>query len=190
MDYLKTYLDIKNDYQKKRIPYSVLLNTLEWKEKRKLIIHRENNTCQICKNRCADDYILIFKGNFVSKVPAVIKEVSKKNIDAFGDDFDSISLELIEQEIPLIAHVHHTYYVLNKLPWEYPNGDLMLVCHKCHTEIHETTEINIYIDNKNGKTINLTHCKKCKGSGYLPEYNYYQNGLCFSCGGSCYEEWK
>jgi hypothetical protein len=66
----------------------------------------------------------------------------------------------------------------------------MLVCHKCHTEIHETSDIKVYKQNKDGEFLNLTTCKKCKGSGYLPEYNYFHNGVCFSCLGSCFEEWK
>lgn len=33
-------------------------------------------------------------------------------------------------------HVHHSYYVKGKMPWQYPIGSLILVCEQCHGVIH------------------------------------------------------
>ena len=35
----------------------------------------------------------------------------------------------------------------------------------------------------NGISHSSTYCFRCGGRGYLPEYNYYMNGVCFSCMG-------
>lgn len=33
-------------------------------------------------------------------------------------------------------HVHHLEYVHGKSPWEYPDGVLMVLCKRCHDEVH------------------------------------------------------
>jgi len=42
-----------------------------------------------------------------------------------------------------ILQIHHTKYVAKKKPWEYSNSDLITLCSKCHTEIHNTVKIKI-----------------------------------------------
>lgn len=34
------------------------------------------------------------------------------------------------------THVHHIYYDPNKLPWEYSHADVVLLCWKCHQDLH------------------------------------------------------
>lgn len=34
-------------------------------------------------------------------------------------------------------HVHHKYYVLEKLPWQYPGKALITLCKKCHQLEHK-----------------------------------------------------
>lgn len=34
-------------------------------------------------------------------------------------------------------HVHHQYYISNRLPWEYPAGMLITLCEKCHAKEEE-----------------------------------------------------
>jgi hypothetical protein len=58
----------------KPIPYYILLTSQEWQNKRNEIIIRERNTCQVCNSRCADDYVLEARGNFVCEVPATVEE--------------------------------------------------------------------------------------------------------------------
>jgi len=34
-------------------------------------------------------------------------------------------------------NVHHQYYVLGRLPWQYPNDALITLCEVCHGREHE-----------------------------------------------------
>lgn len=38
--------------------------------------------------------------------------------------------------------VHHLRYIEGREPWEYDDGDLVTLCHKCHEKLHN--EINFY----------------------------------------------
>lgn len=79
-------------------------------------------------------------------------------------------------------HVHHKYYQKGLLPWEYPNEALTTLCWHCHEKLHENTEVDIY--DEKGKLIGSKQsCYKCHGAGFLPEYSYYKNGICFACNG-------
>lgn len=40
-----------------------------------------------------------------------------------------------------ILHVHHKYYVLNVMPWEYPNNALITLCNICHKKEHLTNKL-------------------------------------------------
>lgn len=40
--------------------------------------------------------------------------------------------------------VHHTYYIDEKLPWEYPDSALITLCSSCHKELHENSEVPVY----------------------------------------------
>ena len=84
-------------------------------------------------------------------------------------------------------HIHHTYYQLGKLPWEYPDVSLVTVCWKCHEKIHATQEIP-YLDINGLQIGNLTPCNRCKSAGYFPEYRHVENGICFRCRGKRFEE--
>ena len=86
-------------------------------------------------------------------------------------------------------HVHHKLYVKSRLPWEYPDSDLVTLCNWCHWELHEHTIIPVYQEEDNGELVNLnyTPCQRCNGAGVLPEYNHVENGICFKCNGSRYE---
>lgn len=84
-------------------------------------------------------------------------------------------------------HIHHTYYQDEKLPWEYPNESLMVLCWKCHESLHKQCKIPRL--NEKGQIISeLTPCLRCFGMGYFPEYLHVENGICFRCRGARYEE--
>jgi hypothetical protein len=51
--------------------------------------------------------------------------------------------------------VHHAYYDLTKMPWDYPDNSLLTLCHDCHAE-----ETNLLKEYKNIKSSR-------KGSGNL-----------------------
>jgi hypothetical protein len=90
------------------------------------------------------------------------------------------------KKFSLSNHVHHNYYIKDKLPWEIDDNGLVTVCQNCHINIHQTTEIKIYKYNngllEESPNTNCV-CMKCNGSGYLPQYDYYENGICFECKG-------
>ena len=82
-------------------------------------------------------------------------------------------------------NVHHRYYVKDKLPWEYPDEALVTLCEDCHKKLHESCHVPIY-SSENDITNPLGYavtCDRCGGSGYLPQYNHVQHGICFKCGG-------
>lgn len=85
--------------------------------------------------------------------------------------------------------VHHNKYIEKRKPWEYDDNDLITVCRDCHEQIHATTTIKVYsYINPNIEIKNLTPCRKCNGHGYFPEFTHIQNGICFRCFGSQYDE--
>jgi len=192
MEKFKPYAEIVYDYKNIKIPYNILLTANEWREKRESIIKRETNICQVCHNRCMDEYILKIVNNFVLNVPAIYDEIiiEKDYIDQFSGEiqfsYEETIIKLVEQSEPRIPHVHHKHYVLNHLPWEYFDDDLMLVCHICHSKIHETEIINVYSDHSKKQILKFEICSKCNGAGHLREYHYHQNGVCFSCNGVRY----
>ena len=78
-------------------------------------------------------------------------------------------------------NIHHKYYLAGYKPWEYNNDALVTLCEDCHQKRHQQTSIPVY---KSGRICRcLSSCSRCGGSGYLSEYSYYKDGICFECGG-------
>jgi hypothetical protein len=82
-------------------------------------------------------------------------------------------------------HIHHTYYQIDKLPWEYPDSSLQVLCRSCHEEVHRKDPIPI-LDSSGVKIGNYKPCYRCSGAGWFPEYKHVQNGICFACRGTAY----
>ena len=93
------------------------------------------------------------------------------------------------QDSPLLLNVHHKHYIIQHKAWEYEDDDLITLCHECHSKVHQTTGVQTYSEH-NGlmKKIHLTPCSRCNGTGYFPEYNHVENGICFRCRGARFEE--
>jgi hypothetical protein len=186
--------EIKNNYIGTKIPYVVKLTTIEWKLKRDIVSNRENNICEICGEKCMDDWLLKTENGFAKEVPATYEFIieDKEHYDLSGE-IDFIypieTIRLIEQKQVRISNVHHKYYVLEKEPWEYPNEDLMLLCHHCHKTIHQNQQIKIYKDFSKNEWDIVRPCQKCCGTGYLWEYSYWQGGICFDCNGKRFLNW-
>jgi hypothetical protein len=84
-------------------------------------------------------------------------------------------------------NVHHNYYIEGMRPWEYNDDALKTLCKHCHELFHLNNQVNIYT--KDRRLIkNLTPCSRCDGYGILPQYIHIDNGVCYKCWGSCYEE--
>jgi len=84
-------------------------------------------------------------------------------------------------------HVHHKYYQLGLMPWDYPEDALTTVCWICHKELHK--DVKVPLLNEQGIQIStLTPCPRCFGAGMFPEYLHVQEGICFECEGACFEE--
>lgn len=104
------------------------------------------------------------------------------------DEINELVSELIDNEWIFVnnLHVHHTYYLKTKLPWEYENNSLQTLCWDCHENLHKDQIIPVYIGNE--VVDSFTLCKRCFGAGQIPEYNHVQQGICFRCNGAKYEE--
>ena len=88
-------------------------------------------------------------------------------------------------------HVHHRFYILGRLPWDYADEALVTLCDSCHYDLHEKKYVEVY-EEKDGELIGLdyTSCSRCHGAGYFPEYSHVQGGVCFKCNGSRYENFR
>jgi hypothetical protein len=89
-------------------------------------------------------------------------------------------------EIDDRLHVHHKYYIKDTLAWEIDDSALVSLCRKCHLTRHENEIIQVYIKVDNSlNSINhqFGKCPRCFGSGYLPEFNHIEGGICFLCYG-------
>ncbi len=76
-----------------------------------------------------------------------------------------------------------------KEPWEYCDNALITLCQSCHKMVHDTLPSLVYTQKGSVlRPMNFTPCTRCNGYGYLSEYKYIQNGICFRCRGLKYEE--
>ncbi len=164
-------LEIKNS---KYISYEEKLNTLEWKNIRDKILKRDSYRCTKCLKNANSLAWWLNKSSPFEIFFRYPNEIEKKYMA------DSI----IHETEMVVLHVHHKYYIKNYLPWEYDNDSLVSLCSDCHKFIHLSTKIYIYENDLLQNPELLIPCEKCAGTGYLPEYHYHRNGICFSCNGN------
>jgi 5-methylcytosine-specific restriction endonuclease McrA len=103
-------------------------------------------------------------------------------------EINSVEVDIMTNEWIFVnnLHIHHKYYIKDKLPWEYNTDALQTLCWSCHEELHKNVKIPIYLNNE--VCGYLTPCLRCFGAGQFPEFNYIQSGVCFRCNGAKYEE--
>lgn len=92
----------------------------------------------------------------------------------------------IDSPIPAKGlNIHHKYYVKGFSPWEYSDDALITLCQDCHKKTHKKERIPIYRSLSPSRAIDsyAIACSRCDGSGYLPQYHYYYEGVCFKCWG-------
>lgn len=174
-----TYKELIADTQNPTYPE--LLSTQEWRSRREEIIKRDGYKCSKCETAAtASQYN---------------KKTEKYDHFWFGEnELQNVKLQdgtTGQAVLPKITiakemvnlHVHHNYYVEGKLPWEYEDHALITLCNTCHSALHEEETVSVY--STDGRKIpKLTLCGKCNGTGYLKEYNYHLNGVCFDCNGN------
>ncbi len=89
-------------------------------------------------------------------------------------------------------HVHHNYYLKDKLPWDIDDTALITLCYHCHKAFHENNFVSVYkLDSMGRKSLysqKRFHCNRCDGSGYLPQFDHVMNGICFACDGGYLEQ--
>lgn len=171
------------------IPYAQYLRTHSWKSKRLEILDRDNFRCKNC-------------GGYETK-PIKIKVETPFGTaigNSYSYDWDDLSCILWtdlsgnerfseltkpqnKPDKPYNLQIHHKKYILNRLPWEYNNEDLITLCNYCHLETHQNEVIPIYNETEN-LILDYNNCDRCGGTGYFPEYKHIANGVCFKCGGA------
>lgn len=135
--------------------YKELLLTAEWRAFRERIIDRDHITCQECKIKAypssgTDRYYTKMDPNEYERLLKERTEEIKKNpfIDLSPEMEGGFNIKnnppYSVNEIDIEIHVHHTYYVLNNLPWEYDIGSLITLCSDCHKAIHKNEIIYVY----------------------------------------------
>lgn len=187
-----SYADIKDQYTSAyHIPYSKLLELKEWKEFRKKVLAKDNFLCTDCGKKPSQRY----RGKYYRELTEEEQLASQQKVEAdlLGDGSLIVNLMSArcltdETTTPVILHVHHTYYVFGDLPWEYPVEDLQTLCHDCHFDLHTRTVIPFYLDESKNQKFQLTPCTRCYGTGFIKEYHYFKNGICFLCHGRRYME--
>lgn len=127
----------------------------------------------------------IYSGKTLQGRDFLILRDSKSDLSEWDFDIPVIS------EDQVVMHVHHKYYILNQLPWEYEDEALVTLCNWCHWKLHEQAIVPCY-KREDGKlhAFNLTACSRCCGTGVLPEFAHVQDGVCFRCRGSRFEEFN
>lgn len=192
-DFIK-YSDLIHEKDGAFMAYVEKLKTIEWLNRREEILKRDDWTCKKCNAR----YSKMINGEaYINYTKEEEEEFMQKVREGVMDFQKMLGLNLPLQKIrrpldkdyqPKYLHVHHTYYIKNTLPWNYPDESLISLCVSCHQNVHENDIVPVYADNLKQVVLNIKRCSRCKGTGYLKEYNYYMGGVCFKCNGNEFEE--
>lgn len=88
-----------------------------------------------------------------------------------------------------VLEVHHQHYIINRLPWDYPDELLITLCKPCHTKLHEQHRV-FYYEDVGGRLVRrrLFLCPRCSGNGYFPQWEHIEDGICFRCRGARVEK--
>lgn len=187
------YKQLKSKYKEDNIPYFELLNTKEWNDCREEILTKYNGNCFHCGVTVLDELVEIplelaeelkvTLSRSFKRLEEKINKLTKKltcNIDGYSS---------CRMKFPRKLHkyknldIHHQYYILSKLPWEYPEA-LIPLCRCCHEKEHKIVKIRVYEYSSEDKVYGIAdNCPRCRGLGVIDQYQYYMNGICFACDG-------
>jgi hypothetical protein len=191
----------------KKIPYLELLQTEEWRNLRECILKRDSHMCSICgiqagtevglgehmlerlgmaqRKYCFYNFstevnITDFIARFVGRGFTFIVET-----DWYDEQKERSNFLLVIPQKGFSFQVHHKYYILDNLPWDYALDGFSTMCDHCHFEFHKANEIDFY--EKKGNELVLSKrrqgCPRCYGSRYFPEFKHVEHGICFQCHG-------
>jgi 5-methylcytosine-specific restriction endonuclease McrA len=179
--------------------YRLLLQTQEWQNFRARVTFRDSSACVGCGRK---DGQRIEEQIYYEDYDKLIAEVDKRNNDfkllvkeqpqrfmniLMGLEEGPMGLERYPPKTRLLEtislEVHHHFYIQGKLPWQYKLQDLTSLCRKCHEKVHRGTKLIFYTDDSKTNPQTVDNCNRCSGTGYIPEYNHVENGICFECGG-------
>lgn len=177
-----SYFELLKKYNSQsEIPYYELLQTKEWFDKRKSILKRDGNCCTKCK-RTETEYFDGIGYWWLSNEERIEKVVLKD---------ESIETEIKHEVIlsersdkPYHLHVHHHYYILSNLPWEYPDEALVTICNWCHWSFHLENKVPVYETNQMQINLNFKPCARCNGTGWFQEYKHVESGFNIFLGNS------
>lgn len=141
------------------------------------------------ENICHWAYMLEFDKELTNDINVSIEKNTKVLIDDIPY-YDNITCVTFENKMLYFRNnvydglnVHHEFYIDGNKPWEYHDDALVTLCEECHKKRHQMP-VPIYKDITCRDTIGaFCSCYKCSGTGYLPQYNHVQGGICFNCGG-------
>lgn len=184
---LQSYIELKSRYSNRLdIPYSELIRTTEWFERRRSILNRDGHKCSFCNKMATIDHFDSNSGKPFYFWVRGEKIESIKNELGVIEEILVPDVEFSKKQYDL--HVHHKHYVLNKLPWEYEDNDLMTLCNWCHWEFHENNVVPVYRSiHEKLEQLEVIFCSRCKGAGWFPQYGHVENGVCFQCRGEKFE---
>jgi hypothetical protein len=168
-----------------QLSYQELLSTLEWHAKRNEILVRDNHRCKKCKLSATGPHVHYDESK---KEYSYISDDGTEDLQYVKNSEGQIFPESVPRTIitnkPYHLEVHHKYYILNKLPWEYNESALVALCNWCHSEIHTNETILVYQNESLIDFEELIPCNRCNGTGFIPEYSHVQGGICFECHGN------
>ena len=174
---LSSYSALLKKYESHLIPYEELLCTKEWREKREVILKRDKHECK----KCGAVSTIYINGENHMVMTITHKEWVWLNKEEKQIEWNEIFGDISDK--PFFMHVHHKYYILSKLPWEYPDDALVTFCNWCHWEYHKENTVDVFEDSRMLSKVNFTKCSRCNGAGWFPQYKHVENGVCFECRG-------
>jgi 5-methylcytosine-specific restriction endonuclease McrA len=163
------------------IPYSELLKTDEWKQKRVEILKRDDFKCTTCGQGGTIEHY----SQETKKITYYWFDHSHWAVNEWGEKEPVIYPVKVDK--PCHLEIHHHFYVINRLPWEYDNSDLTTLCNLCHDDFHNENNVTIYSEDMLNE-LEGTPCHRCNGVGRIPKFSKIRGGICFNCEGARFVE--
>lgn len=170
------------------IPYSQYLRTDVWKTRRLEILDRDNFTCQHCGGYETITSKFMLVSGSTTRIEGILEWSDALSINWMDSKGLSRISVLVKPSQPLPdksykLHIHHKKYILNRLPWDYEDKDLITLCNHCHFQVHDESKIPVFSEDGR-KLAEYINCERCHGTGNIPEYKHVSGGRCFLCNGS------